>query len=310
MNDPAEGLPSDAVTGAFSYTGRFIARALLARGRAVRTLTNHVRSVPGISEMVEVAPLDFSDPAGLVDALRGVDTLYNTYWVRFNRGQHSFDTAVTNTRALLTAARDAGVHRVVQFSVANCTLDSPLPYYRGKARVERIAAESGIPHAIIRPTLVFGDGDVLLNNIAWLLRHAPVFAVPGSGQYRVQPVAGEDVADIAVDAGSLDGDLLIDAAGPEVLTYLELVQRIATAIGLPRRRIVRVRPGLAVAAARLIGPVVRDVVLTADEARGLMDELLVSHEAPLGRARIGDWLRMSGHHLGRQYASELARHFR
>jgi uncharacterized protein YbjT (DUF2867 family) len=299
----------DVVTGAFSFTGRFIAQRLLADGRRVRTLTNH-RLRPGAQDLdVDVAPLQFTDRAALVESLRGADVFYNTYWVRFRHGGLGFGDAVANTRILMSASAEAGVRKVVHISVSNPSIDSPLDYYAGKARTEEIVRESGLPYAVVRPTLIFGPGDILINNIAWLLRHMPVFVIPELGHYRLQPVAGEDVADIATWAAGQDGNLVVDAAGPEILSYEELVGSVALAI---RRhpRFLFLPAGLTLLAGDLVGLLVRDVVLTRQELQGLMEELLVSHESPRGKRRLDDWLLGSAASLGKRYASELDRHFR
>jgi uncharacterized protein YbjT (DUF2867 family) len=170
----------DVVTGAFSYSGAAIARALHASGRQVRTVTGHPNRAPDHSS-IEARPLDFDDQLGLVESLRGATTLYNTYWVRFARSQVDHDLAVANSRTLFQAARRAGVQRIVHVSITNPSIESPLPYFRGKALVERALAESDVSYAILRPAILFGGDGVLLNNIAWLLRHVPVFAVGGRG---------------------------------------------------------------------------------------------------------------------------------
>ena len=309
MAQPTAGV--DVVTGAFSYTGRFIARRLLADGRRVRTLTNHSRR-PGtedLLEKLEVEPLQFEDRPRLRTALRGASTLYNTYWVRFPHGRLDFNKAVANTQTLLRAAVEAGVERVVHISVSNPSLDSPLAYYAGKARTETAVRESGLSWGIVRPTLVFAEGDILINNIAWMLRHMPVFGIPGDGQYRVQPVAAEDVAEIAVWAGAQRENVTVDAAGPEIMTFAELVDQVAIAVNR-RPRLAFISPGSFILAGRLIGLVTRDVVLTREEVEGLMDELLVSQEPPRGAHRLDDWLLRYASTIGLRYASELSRHFR
>lgn len=298
----------DVVTGAFSFTGGFIAKQLLDSGRRVRTLTNHPQRA-GAIEGVEVAPLQFKDRDALVESLRGADVLYNTYWVRFPHMGLGFGDAIANTRRLVAAASAAGVRKVVHISVSNPTADSHLDYYAGKARTEAIVAESGLPWAVVRPTLIFGPGDILLNNIAWLIRRLPVFFIPGSGEYRVQPVSGADVAEIATWAAAQSDNVTVDAAGPEVLTYTELVHAIAIAVQRSPR-MVHVAPVLTILAGSVVGRYVNDVILTRQELRGLMDELLVSAEPPRGRDRIDDWLLRNGDQLGRVYASELNRHFR
>lgn len=299
----------DVVTGAFSYTGRFIARKLLDDGRRVRTLTNHPQR-PGAAEVeVDVAPLTFTDHAGLVESLRGADVFYNTYWVRFHHGGIGFGDAVANTRILMSAAAEAGVRKVVHISVSNPSLDSRLDYYAGKARTEEIVRESGLPWAIVRPTLIFGPGDILINNIAWLLRNVPFFVIPERGLYRVQPVAGEDVAEIATWAAGQAENMVVDAAGPEIIAYAELVNSVA--IALRRRpRILHLPSRLTLAAGDVVGLFMRDILLTRQELEGLMQELLVSKEEPRGTRRVDDWLLASADVLGRSYASELSRHFR
>ena len=299
----------DVVTGALGYTGRYIARALLARGRRVVTLTGHPDRPNPFGERVRVERLDFEHPAALAAKMAGADTLYNTYWVRFDRGPTTLARAIENTKVLVRAAAGAGVRRIVHISVTNPSPASALPYYRGKAEVEDVIAGSGLSYALVRPTVVFGREDVLINNIAWLLRRIPVFAVPGRGDYRLQPVFVEDLARIAVAAAARSDPLVIDAVGPEVFTFDELVRLIARAVG-SRARIVRVRPWLALVTARLIGWAVRDVLLTRDELVGLMANLLVSTQSPTGSTRFTDWLAAHADQLGRAYASELARHFR
>jgi uncharacterized protein YbjT (DUF2867 family) len=292
------------VTGAFSFTGSFVAERLLAEGVVVRTLSRRDDPSHPLHGRVEVAPFQFTDEAALVESLRGARTLYNTYWIRFEHGGSTFDRAVSNTRLLFRAARAAGVERVVHVSVSNPREDSPLPYFRGKARCEQALAESGLEHAIVRPTLVFGLRDILVSNIAWILRRFPLFLVPADGRYRVQPVSAEDVAEIAVTAEGT-----VDAAGPEVYTFDELVRAIGAAVSC-RRRLVHLPIGAALAVGAAVGVGRRDAILTRDEAAGLAAELLVSHEPPLGRASFRDWLAANGDGLGRRYVSELERNFR
>jgi NADH dehydrogenase len=298
----------DVVTGAFSYTGCHIAEALLARGRRVRTLTRrHPDPSHPLAGRVDVAPFAFDER--LVESLSGADTLYNTYWVRFERRSTTFDRAVDNTRALFDAAARAGVRRVVHVSVANPDVLSPFPYFRGKAKTEEALRASGMSYAIVRPTLVFGAEDILVNNIAWGLRHVPVFVIPRDGRYEVQPVSVRDTARICVDAGALDVNETLDAAGPGRWTYEGFVRLIARSIRA-RTWIVRTPTSVALAGARVAGLLLRDVVVTRDELHALETGLLVSHEPPRGTDRLESWLEENAGVLGRRYASELARNFR
>jgi NADH dehydrogenase len=297
------------VTGALGFTGRRIAHRLLQQGTMVTTLTRRTPRESPFGSAVEFRPLCFDREHDLVATLQGADTLYNTYWVRFEHGATTFDRAIRNTQALLTAAKRAGVRRVVHVSITNPSRDSHLPYFRGKAVLEDAVVNSGLSFAILRPTVVFGDGDILINNIAWFLRHLPVFVVPGSGSYRVQPVYVEDLAAIAVDAGATSSNVVIDAVGPEVFSFTDLVREIRTAIK-SRAALLHLHPNLALFAARALGVFVQDVVLTKDEIGGLMAELLVSSEPPTGATRFGQWTRDHAGTLGVRYASELQRHYR
>jgi NADH dehydrogenase len=301
--------PLDLVTGAFSYSGSHIARRLLDAGHRVRTLSFHPDRPHPLQGSVEALPYRFDEPAALARSLEGVSTMYNTYWVRFDHGRASFEQAVERSRALFLAARGAGVERIVHLSITNPSADSPLPYFRGKAAVERALAESGVPHSIVRPTVLFGgENDVLINNIAWILRRMPVFALPGRGEYRVQPVHIEDLARICTEAAAMKHDAVLDAAGPEAMAFAQLVSLVRRAVSA-RALIVGVPVPIMRLAAGALGLLVRDVVLTRDEIDGLMAGLLVSHEAPRGQIALARWLADGGGSLGTRYANELQRHF-
>ena len=296
------------VTGAFGYTGKYITELLLSMGRSVRTLTGHPERSNPFGDRVDVARFDFDDRAKLTEHLAGASTLYNTYWVRFPRGDVTFDRAVRNTQTLIGAAKDAGVRRLVHVSITNPSEDSPFAYFRGKAAIERMIQGSGLSHAIVRPTVIFGKEDILLNNIAFVLRRFPFFGIPGSGTYRVRPVSVEDLAAICVEVGQPGKNVVINAVGPETFTFEELVRVIARTVG-SRARIIHVPPAVALAAARLIGLVVRDVVVTKDELEGLMANLVVTDGPATGQRRLSDWLADHASNVGRTYASEVSRHY-
>ena len=297
------------VTGAFGYTGRYVARRLLNQGVRVRTLTRRRDRANAFGGRVDAVPLDFSDSDALCRSLEGAGVLYNTYWVRFARGETTFDLAVENSAALFAAAARAGVGKIVHFSVTNASSDSRLPYFRGKGQVEESLQRSGVPHAIIRPTLVFGDGDILVNNIAWALRRFPVFPVYGDGGYPVQPVYIGDLAEQAVTAGSQSANSVADAAGPDTMSF-EALLRLLTAAMRVRRRLLHTSPSIGFALTGVVGFLVRDVVLTRDEIAGLMAGLLTSDRPPTGSTSLNSWIDRNAHHLGRRYVSELRRNWR
>ena len=303
---PEQGF--DVVTGAFSYSGAAIARELERSGRRVRTLTGHPdRADPDTA--IDVRPLDFDDVVGLSSSLEGATTLYNTYWVRFPHGHDDHERAVVNSRTLFHAARQAGVERIVHVSITHPSISSPYGYFRGKAQVERALAEVGVPYAVLRPGVLFGGDGVLINNIAWLLRRLPVFAVGGKGDYRIRPVHIDDLAALALAAGAERTDSVVDAVGPERPTFLELVGLIRQAVE-SRSLIVRV-PGFAVPAlGSVLGLVLRDVLLTGDEFRAMADGMADSDGPATGKISVSEWVRTHGDSLGRRYANEIDRHFR
>lgn len=297
----------NVVTGAFSYTGKYITQRLLSMAKRVRTLTGRPNRESPFGYQVSASPFNFDNPSQLTKSLQGATTLYNTYWVRFSHGQVTFDKAVTNTKTLIKAAEEAGIHRIVHISITNPCEESPFPYFRGKALAEKAIIHSKLSYAIVRPTVIFGTEGILINNIAWLLRRFPIFAIFGSGDYRIQPVFVEDVAEIAVSAGHKDDNMVMDAIGPEIYTFSELVQLIADKIH-SRARIVYLRPGLVLFLARLIGYAVRDVVITKDEIEGLMSNLLVSEGPATGQTRLSEWLDQNADSVGAKYAPGLERH--
>jgi len=294
------------VTGAFGYSGKYIAARLLEAGYRVRTLTNSLHRLNPFGERVEAHPFNFDNPDRLASSLEGAAVLYNTYWVRFNHKDFSHSVAVQNTLTLFEAAKRAGVKRVVHVSITNPSETSPLEYFSGKARLERALAESGLSCAILRPTVLFGKEDILINNIAWVLRRLPVFGVFGDGQYRLQPIYVDDLAKLAVVQGQGTTNTIINAIGPETFTYRGLVQEIGAIIG-KRRPVVSIPPALGYWIGRVMGQIMADVLITRDEIAGLMAGLLYTEALPAGDTKLTDWAKERSAALGQHYASELAR---
>ena len=299
----------NVVTGAFGFIGRYIARQLLESGEAVKTITTHLDKPNPFVAVVEALPYNFDRPDELTASLRGATTLYNTYWVRFEYGRTTFQQAILNTFALFECAKRAGVERIIHISVTNASLESHLPYYHGKALQEKALIESGLSYVIVRPTLVFGKEDILVNNIAWLIRKFPVFPIFGSGKYRLQPVYVGDLAAIAVAYARDSRSTVLDALGPESFTFEEFVKLVAVKIK-PGVKLVHLPPAIGIALGHVIGLAVRDVILTKDELRGLMDGMLTSGQDPNGPTRFTEWLEVNKEEVGSSYSSELRRHFR
>ena len=295
------------VTGAFGYSGRWIARELLSRGKKVRTLTNALGRDDPFQGMVEVMPIDFSNHDLLVSSLRGADVLYNTYWVRYKnlKDGYAHEIAVENTHKLILAAEEAGVNRIVHFSVAHPHKAPDWSYFRGKVEVEKLLIESSLSYAILRPTVFFGgERDVLINNMAWLIRKFPVFGIFGMGNYPIQPIHIEDVAKVAVEQGESNEDIVLDVAGPEIFTYREYVTLIAKSLGV-RRLIIPVPPIVGWAVGKVVGAVLRDRVITRAEIKGLMRGLMATDAKPLGKIKFSEWVATNGEGLGAKYHNDL-----
>jgi uncharacterized protein YbjT (DUF2867 family) len=297
------------ITGAFSYTGKYTTRVLLDRGFKVRTLTSHRDRESEFAGQVEVSAYNFANPEKLQKFLCGASCLINTYWIRFPHRYATFDLAVENTLTLLQAAKNAGVERIVHVSIANPSLDSSLAYYRGKAQLEHAIVRSGLAYSILRPTVIFGPEDILINNIAWFVRHLPVFGIPGDGRYGVRPIYVGDMANLIVNSVKQQQNEILDAVGPETFTFEELVHLIAAQLG-QRVRIIHLPTLVAYLSTRLAGLFLRDVVLTWQEYQGLMANLLAPQGPSTGQTRLTTWLAENREHLGAHYASELARHYR
>ena len=294
------------VTGAFGYSGRYITGRLLAAEHTVRTLTGSPDRAHPFGDAVAVFPLSFDDPVALEAACHRADVLVNTYWVRFAQAGFSQAVAVRNTRVLFDAAACAGVGRVVHVSITNPSLDSPYEYFRGKAELEAALQATGVPHSILRPAVLFGGPDILLNNIAWMLRRFPVFGVFGDGRYRLQPIHVEDFAALVLRESCGTGARIVDAVGPETYAYADLVRAIGRAIGRDRSQ-VRLPRWVGLATATALGWWLRDVLLTGQEIDALMDDLLATDSPPAGTTRLSEWLPAHAAELGVRYANELVR---
>jgi uncharacterized protein YbjT (DUF2867 family) len=309
------GTQTDVVTGAFGYSGAAIARELAAAGHRVRTLTGHPGRAPA-GTGIDVRPLDFARPDGITRDLEGAHTLYCTYWVRFPHRTATRESSVAHSGILFDAAARAGVQRIVYVSILHADPASPYPYFSGKGEVERHLAASGVPHAIARPAILFGESadrgaeaSILLNNIAWLLRHLPAFAIGGGGGYKIRPIHVDDLARLCVDLAARPDDVTLDAVGPDSVTFKEMVMAIRAATG--SRSVVVPAPGwLIPPASAVLGALLRDVLLTAEEYQAMAAGLADSSAPASGHVSLTKWIAEHGAELGRTYANELARHYR
>ncbi|MBL7127980.1 MAG: NAD(P)H-binding protein [Ignavibacteria bacterium] len=295
-----------AVTGAFGYSGKYIAQRLLDESHQVITLTNSPHRRHHFRKDIEAVPFDFENPKKLTESLKGVEVLYNTYWVRFNHRTFAQADAVKNTITLFNSAKDAGVERIVHVSISNPSEDSDLEYFKYKAELEKALIETNVSYSILRPTVLFGKEDILINNIAWSLRHFPFIGVFGDGSYKLQPIYVDDLAALAVKQGKNRDNTVINAIGPETFAFKGLVQEIGNIIG-KKRLIISVPPSLGYITGKIIGFFMNDIMITREEIKGLMRELLYVDEPPTGTTKLTEWTKKHADTLGRKYTSELMR---
>ncbi len=295
-----------AVTGAFGYSGKYIAKRLLEKEHEVITLTNTIPNIDIFNGKVKKYPLDFNDFDGLCKSLENIDVLYNTYWVRFNYKTFSHQQAVDNSIKLFNACVKAGVRKIVHTSITNPSENSHLSYFKGKAILERELKNLSIPYTILRPAVLFGKEDILINNIAWMLRKFPLFGVFGDGEYKLQPISVDDLALLAIDNGATDESKTIDAIGPETFSYNQLVEMLMSELKI-KRKIIHVSPKFGCFAGNILGKFLNDVVITKDEIDGLMSNLLFTNSSPMGETKLTEWVKAHSNTLGLKYANELKR---
>ena len=300
-------MSTQIVTGAFGYSGKYITQRLLNKGITVKTLTNSIHRKNEFSDKIIVSPFYFDEPDKLKAAMEGATVLYNTYWVRFNHKTFQHSEAVENTLKLFGAAKQAGIQRIVHTSILKPDKNSLLEYYAGKGVLEEALINSGISYAILRPGVIFGEEDILINNIAWMVRKFPIFGVFGDGEYRLQPIFVEDFADIAVEQGAKTENIIIDANGPETFTYKELVKTISKIILGKERKVFSMNDEIGYWVSKIVGAIKGDFLITREEIKGLKADLLYSDLPPSGKTKLTEWITARKDSFGLNYASELKR---
>ncbi len=295
-----------AVTGAFGYSGKYVAKILLKKNIKVMTLTNSMHKNNPFGGKIEVKPLDFKNQLNLEKSLIGTNTLINTYWVRFNHKKFNHNKAVENSKILFNSAKNAGVNKIVHVSITNPNIKSELEYFKGKAELENYLKNIKIKHSIVRPAVLFGGKDILINNIAWMIRKLPVMGVFGKGDYKIQPIYVKDFAEILVKESLNSENKIINAIGPESFTYIELIKTIMQIIEI-KKPVLKVRPVIAYIVGKIIGKIKNDVTITKPEIRGLMQNLLYVNSAPTGKTKLTDWAKQNKKTIGKKYANELSR---
>ncbi|MDE1834491.1 MAG: NAD(P)H-binding protein [Candidatus Micrarchaeota archaeon] len=298
----------DVVIGGTGFTGKYITKCLLKYKHKVVALTKHVNRDNEFGRKITIKPLDFENQENLVETMNGSRCVFNTYWVRFNYGGSSFDEAVRNSKAIIDACVDAKVKRLVHISVLDPSKNYKYDYFRAKMEVESYIEKSGLSYAILRPALLFGEEDILMNNITYLIRKYGLFFIFGSGEYKVTPTYVGDVAKEAVLQSRLNKNIIEDALGPEAFGFEELVRYIATTIGRPTR-VAHLNKAFIPLVSKFLNICMHEPVVTSDEMGLLMDNGLYSDSKPIGSIRFSKWLKERKDTYGTEYHSETKRHF-
>jgi len=313
-----------AITGALSYTGRYVTKQLIQRFGASnikiiniesRKLTNPFSNE---LEMVTV-PFDFEKPVNMSRALEGSEFFLASYWVRFDdfEGGPSRERVVQNAKTLVDAAERAGVGRYVFTSHTQSDPNCFIPYIAGKARVEnyvkdRFAGRFGV----VKPCAIFGATpreSILVNNLAYLMRTFPVLAVVGDGRYPLHPVHVEDVARLVVESGLDEHGLKEydwDAVNPEKTDYIDLLETLRGAIGARTVFVKGVPESLAYWATKPINWWHDDILIDRTDINLMTEHITKSDKEALGRIRLSDWANENGNELGRVYINSMAQYYR
>lgn len=226
------------VTGASGFVGGHLCAALRAAGYTVRGLVRRPEAAARLARQgIDPWLGEITDEAALRAAMAGVSAVIHTVAIIRERGRETF-TAINyqGTVRLLNAAEQAGVGRFVHLSALGASAASPYPYLRSKGLGEEAVIASALGWTVLRPSVIFGPGDEFFTTLATIARLSPVMPIVGDGRTRFQPIAVADL--VACVLAVLRDDAHIrqryDLAGPEVLTYEELVDVLLARLGARR----------------------------------------------------------------------------
>jgi uncharacterized protein YbjT (DUF2867 family) len=220
------------VGGGGGFVGRNLLREISGR-YWIRSV--HRRSVPEEDRTaIEWIRGDVAEISDWGSIVRDVDIVVNLAWYRWARPR-AFESLYGGLHRLLSAATEAGVRRFVQVSVppAPAHLENSLPYLIFKRRFDQELLSSGVSHAILRPSMLFGHGDVLLTVMLRSIQRYPFFPMFGDGSYRLSPLAVTDFARILRGFIENDRQGVFELGGPETFRYRELTDLL---FALARKR--------------------------------------------------------------------------
>ena len=228
------------VTGTAGFVGRHVVKALREAGHPVRALVHTGREEVVKPYEVELCYGDVQDPASLLRAVEGVQGVVHLVATIQEKGRATFEGVNhIGTANVVTAAREASVHRFVHLSAIGAQDQPSYPYLYSKWQGEEAVVQGGIPYTILRPSFQFGEGDQFFNMLAAVAKALPLVPIPGSGRTRFQPISVEDVARCVEQALVSEGTVnqTVEIGGPDHLTYNELMGLVMTTIGVRRPKV-------------------------------------------------------------------------
>jgi NADH dehydrogenase len=276
------------LTGATGLVGTALLRRLTASGESVRCLVRDPRRLGTERVRVQIALGDLADPQSFRHALRGVRTV--VHLAASIRDQPSGSIEELNgvaTWRMVRAAERAGVEKFVFFSAQQASTRSRARFFRAKALAERAVAESALRHTIFAPSIVYSPGDPwlrLLERMSLL----PVMPIAGPGHAAFQPIWGEDVADCVVAEldGKGDGRARYELAGPDTLTYDDIVELVLQSLGR-RRPLVHVPLPLVRASLRAVEALFGQAAFATWEEAELMEVPMTTSSGTADAERLG-----------------------
>jgi uncharacterized protein YbjT (DUF2867 family) len=276
------------LTGATGLVGTALLRRLTADGEAVRCLVRDPRRLGTERVRVQIALGDLADPQSFRHALRGVRTV--VHLAASIRDQPSGSIEELNgvaTWRMVRAAERAGVEKFVFFSALEASTRSRARFFRAKALAERAVADSALRHTIFAPSIIYSPGDPwlrLLERMSLL----PVMPIAGPGRSAFQPIWAEDVADcVAAELrGKGDGRARYELAGPDTLTYDDIVELVLRSLGR-RRPLVHVPLPLVRASLRAVEALFAQAAFATWEEAELMEVPMTTSAGTADAERLG-----------------------
>lgn len=226
------------VTGATGFVGSHLVKRMRQEGLKVRAVTRTPAKAQSLADLgVEVVPGEIADPASLEAAAQGCDRVIHLVGIiQEGRGFTFRSVHVEGTQNVLDAAKKAGIGHFVYQSAVGSREGAKSEYHRTKWEAENLVRAGGIPYTILRPSLIYGPGDLFTIRISEMIKVSPVLPVIGTGRSKVQPIFIDDVVECIrkIVTGESFLNKIYEIGGPDELTYEEVTKAIAAAMGVDR----------------------------------------------------------------------------